>query len=417
MTPPDTKIIGPFRQILPLSGLPHKGPISDAQLDICEDAGLLIAGDCIREIGPFTDLFKKARQEDLTVEKIDLPMVLLPGFIDCHTHICFGGSRARDYALRNAGKSYLEIARQGGGIIDSVNKTRAADAAALRQGLAGRATRHLLEGVTTCEVKSGYGLNLEDELKMLRAIAAVNREPSLDLIPTCLAAHMPPKDFSGSSVEYLNFILQELLPVVKKEQLADRVDIFIEDTAFNNDEARSYLRSALDMGFSITLHVDQFHAGGSALAVELQALSADHLEASGTAEIAALAASDVVGVVLPGCSLGLGIEYAPARQLLDAGVCLAIATDWNPGSAPMGDLLMQAAVLGAAQKLTTAEVFAGITGRAARALALENRGQLAAGKKADFIAFQTDDYREILYHQGKLKPAIVWKNGKQTERP
>ena len=168
------------------------------------------------------------------------------------------------------------------------------------------------------------------------------------------------------------------------------------------------------MGFDITVHADQFSTDGSRVAAEVGAVSADHLEASGEAEIALLKDAGVVATVLPGASLGLGMHYAPARQMLDGGLCLAIATDWNPGSAPMGDLLLQAAVLGAAEKLTTAETLAAITTRAARALNLSDRGSLAKGQLADMIAFPTDNYKEILYFQGKLKPAIVWKRGEKV---
>jgi imidazolonepropionase len=205
----------------------------------------------------------------------------------------------------------------------------------------------------------------------------------------------------------LNYVFHDLLPVIKNEKLSNRVDIFIEESAFDANNALTYLNRAKQMGFDITVHADQFTTGGSAVAVKSGAVSADHLEASRDAEIKILANSDTVAVVLPGASLGLGMAYAPARKLLDAGACLAIASDWNPGSAPMGDLLMQAAVMSAAEKLNTAEVFAGLTFRAAKALRLNDRGILAPGMRADLQAYPTNDYREILYQQGKLKPLII----------
>lgn len=406
------KLIGPFTQMLTMAHMPLKGPLADEALEVIPGAGLLLEDGRILAV----DDFDKLRREhpDAVVEEIAAPMVCLPGFVDCHTHICFAGSRACDYAMRVAGKPYLEIARAGGGILESVRKTRGASQSELEAGLHYRCTRHLGEGVTTCEVKSGYALDVENELKMLRAIEAVNQKHAIDLVATCLAAHMPPKDFSGSPSEYLQHIADNLLPEVRKRNLAGRVDIFIEDSAFTTEQARPYLSAARQMGFSLTLHVDQFTAGGSLLAVECGAVSADHLEASTEREIATLAHSDVIAVVLPGASLGLGYGFAPARKLLDAGASVSIATDWNPGSAPMGDLLMQAAVLGAAEKLTTAETFAGMTFRAAAALEFADRGSLADGKLADFIAFPCSDFREILYHQGKLKPGQVWKNGIRT---
>ncbi len=396
-----------------MAGLPLAGPLPDDQLEVLEQAGLLLQGEKIAQVGPYAQLRQTAQENGYRLQVLEEPLVLLPGLIDAHTHLCFAGSRARDYALRVAGKSYLEIARSGGGILDTVRKTRAASLQELVQTLTQRCNRHLAEGVTTCEVKSGYGLTVPDELKMLQAIRQVDQSHPLDLVPTCLAAHMRPPEFTQNSA-YLRQVVEELLPKVKAEGLAQRVDIFIEDTAFSEEEALWFLQLARELGFAVTVHADQFSTGGSKVAAEVQALSADHLEASGMAEIQRLKAAGVVVVVLPGASLGLGMPFAPARQLLDQGLCVALATDWNPGSAPMGDLLLQAALLGAAQKLTQAETWAGLTVRAAHALRLPDRGSLEAGKLADLIAFPTDQYQEILYLQGKLKPTQVWKRGKRV---
>jgi imidazolonepropionase len=246
---------------------------------------------------------------------------------------------------------------------------------------------------------------------MLRAIAKANASMATDLISTCLAAHMFPKDFEGSKKEYLELMATELLPEIKKENLSHRVDAFIEEGAFSRADIAPYFDKAVSLGFNITVHADQFSVGGSEVAVKHKALSADHLEASTTKEINLLAKSDVIAVALPGASLGLGCNFTPARALLDAGASVAIASDHNPGSAPMGQLLTQAAILGAFEKLTTAEVFAGITFRAAAALGLKDRGLLAKGMVADIALFKTADHREILYHQGSLQPSIVVKKG------
>ncbi|MCP2044175.1 imidazolonepropionase [Pontibacter sp. HSC-36F09] len=403
-------LIGPFKQVVTMASLPQAGPIVDEELEVLDNAGVLVNDGHIVLVGRYDQLLKIAQEEGYTLQKVAEPMVLLPGLIDAHTHICFAGSRANDYAMRVAGKSYLEIARSGGGILDSVRKTREASLVELVELLRKRCDRHVAEGVTTCEVKSGYGLTTEEELKMLEAIQLVNNHHVLELIPTCLAAHMRPPEHTDSRL-YLQEVVTQLLPQIKEQGLANRVDIFIEDTAFNEEDSLEYLHAAREMGFEITVHADQFSTGGSRIAAEAGAVSADHLEASGDAEIALMREAGVVATVLPGASLGLGMHYAPARKMLDGGLCLAIATDWNPGSAPMGDLLMQAALLGAAEKLTSAETLAGITVRAAKALNLSDRGTIEKGQLADLIAFPTDNYKEILYQQGKLKPTKVWKRG------
>ena len=403
------KLIGPFKQLIPMTGLPIKGALTDEQLVILEDTGIVIDGEHIKHIGKFHDL--KQQFKDIQIQELQGDHTCLPGFVDAHTHICFGGTRANDYAMRNAGKSYLEIAKAGGGIWDTVVQTRKASKAELVKGTIKRANRHLKNGVTTLEVKSGYGLSVDEELKMLYAIKEADEAISSDLIPTCLAAHMLPKDYEGSAESYLEEISTKLFPLLKEENLANRIDAFIEESAFSASQIKPYFEKAQKMGFDITVHADQFSTSGSKVAVDFEAISADHLEASAVKEIELLAKSDVIATALPGASLGLGCAFTPARRLLDAGGTLAIASDHNPGSAPMGDLLTQAAILGAFEKLSNAEVIAGITYRAAAALNLTDRGTLEAGQLADFNLFHTGNYQEILYNQGNLKPCVVFKRG------
>lgn len=404
--------IGPFKQILPMTGLPLKGALSDHQLILVENGGIITEDENIYAVGPYWNLQEEAMELNAEIIPIDSEMVCLPGLIDAHTHICFGGSRANDYAMRNAGKSYQEIAKSGGGIWDTVTQTRKATAIELVSNIKQRADRHLQQGITTIEVKSGYGLSIEEELKMLIAIANANKAIASDLIATCLAAHIVPKDHKGTPAEYLNDISTTLFPILKKEKLTNRIDAFVEEGAFSPSLITPYLEKAKEMGFDITVHADQFSTGGSAIAIKYGAISADHLEASTAYEIQLLANSQVVPIALPGASIGLGCNYAPARKLLDAGASLAIASDWNPGSAPMGNLLVQAAILGAFEKLTNTEVLSGITYRAAAALNLHDRGKLETGYLADLIAFPANDYKEILYQQGMLSPSKIWKNGK-----
>ena len=403
------KLIGPFKQIIPMTGLSLKGAISDDQLKIIKDAGILVADGKIQAIGNFEMLIKDS--EGIEIRELKGNHTCLPGMIDAHTHICYGGSRANDYAMRNAGKSYLEIAKAGGGIWDTVTQTRKASKEELIKRTTKLAKRHLKNGVTTIEVKSGYGLSVEEELKMLRAIQETNKNVSADLIATCLAAHMLPKDYSGNQSEYLAEISAQLFPILKEEKLTNRIDAFIEESAFSAEQITPYFEKAKAMGFDITVHADQFSTSGSQVAIDFEAVSADHLEASTQREVELLAKSNVIATALPGASIGLGCDFTPARKILDAGGSLAIASDHNPGSAPMGDLLTQASILGTFEKLSNAEVLAGITFRAAAALNLNDRGQLAEGYTADFIGFHTDNYQEILYNQGNFKPCMVWKNG------
>lgn len=407
------KLIGPITQVLTMDHLPMKGALKDEQLEILENAGILIEGEKILEIGVFEALKKKAKSLGAELIELKGDHVAVPGFVDCHTHICFGGSRARDFAMRNSGKTYLEIAEAGGGIWDTVTQTRKLSLEELAEKTSKNANLHLSEGVTTIEVKSGYGLSVDEELKMLRAIQKAKESTYADLIPTCLAAHMKPRDFAGSNSEYLAEISDQLFPILKAEKLCNRIDAFIEKSAFSPDEIKSYFQKAKDSGFDITVHADQFSPGGSEIAILFGAKSADHLEASTEKEISQLANSDVIAVALPGASLGLGCAFTPARKILDQGGALAIASDWNPGSAPMGHLITQASILATFEKLTTAEVFAGITFRAAAALGLEDRGRLKADLLADFCLFPTSNYQEILYQQGTMKPVQVWKKGKR----
>ena len=403
------KLIGPFKQIITLANLPLKGKLNDNQLQIIENGGIIIDEETILEVGNFELLSQN--NSTIEIERIESEQILLPGFVDSHTHICFGGNRAKDFAMRLDGKTYLEIAESGGGIWSTVTQTRNKTVDELKDITLKNSVQLTKQGITTAEVKSGYALSVEGEIKMLEAINMANQETEIDLIPTFLGAHMKPKDFEGSNREYLEILIKEVFPKLKSDQLANRIDIFVEQSAFSVEEGDYYLNEAQKQGFEITIHADQFTPGGSSLATKYNALSADHLEFSGEEEVKNLANSDVVATVLPGASIGLGMQYSPARKLLDAGCCVAIASDWNPGSAPMGNLLTQASILATFEKLSMAEVLAAITFRAAKALNLADRGTIEKGKKADFISFSTLDYRNIIYYQGQLQPTHVWKNG------
>ena len=406
------KLIGPFKQIITLAQLPLRGKLSDNQIEVIENGGILLNDENkIESTGNYQSLnnqFPEAKIECIEGEKI-----VFPGFVDAHTHICFGGNRSNDFSMRNAGKSYLEIAEAGGGIWSSVIHTREASEEHLLKTLLERINYLISLGITTIEIKSGYGLNLDQELKMLRVIKKAQTQTKATLVPTCLAAHMKPKDFVDKEISYLDYVVQEILPEVKKENLAKRVDIFIEKSAFQPEESKNFLLKAKALGFDVTVHADQFTPGSSRVAVEAGAVSADHLEATLDEDISFIASSDTVATALPGASLGLGEPFTPARKLLNAGAILAIASDWNPGSAPMGNLLVQASILAAYEKLTTAEVLSGITFRAAKALNLNDRGSIEKGKRADFVIFDTDNFHNVLYRQGSLLPSEIFIEGEK----
>ena len=388
-----------------MSNLPLKGAITDEKLEIIENGGVIIDGNKILEVGKFSDLVKKEKN----IFEIDFQSVLVPGFIDCHTHICHYGSRSEEYSKRNAGMSYQQILSEGGGIHNTMTATENASDEELERVTVSRLDRHFNEGVLTCEIKSGYGSDLNQEVRLLNIINKINKNHAMGIIPTCLAAHVTPKIYNSSS-EYLNKIIEELIPILEKKKLTNRIDIFIEEKAFSVSESLDYL-SQLKNKFDITVHANQFSSGGVKVGVDCGAKSVDHLEVIDDNEIRYLSNSNTSAVVLPGCSLGLGIPFAPARKLLDRNCKLSIATDWNPGSAPMGDLLQQSSLLGSIEKLSSAEVFSAITYRSADALGLNDRGKIEKDKLADFIGFKSDDYRDILYNQGKLKPSFICKRG------
>ena len=226
------QLIGPFTQLLPMANLPLKGAIKEEKLPIFKNAAILLKGKKVVKIGSFEKLYKSSKDLKPIVRELEHPQVGLPGLVDAHTHICFGGTRAQDYAMRNAGKTYLEIAKAGGGIWDTVTQTRKESLTKLTKGIIKRTNRHLQNGITTIEVKSGYGLSIKEELKMLRAIQKANKKTSADLIATCLAAHIFPKDYDGDIPAYLAEMSSQLFPILQKEKLTNRIDAFIEEEAF-----------------------------------------------------------------------------------------------------------------------------------------------------------------------------------------
>ncbi len=326
--------------------------------------------------------------------------LVIPGLVDCHTHLAFGGWRAEEFEQRILGRTYLELAAAGGGITSTVRATRAAgtDALAMR---AARVLEGMLElGVTTVECKSGYGLDREHELRLLRVYAQLARTAAQRLVPTLLAAHVVPPEYRERREAYVRLIVEEILPTVGRERLARCCDAFVEASAFSVDEARRILLAGRAAGLAPRLHADQLSAsGGAELAAEVGALSADHLEYVTPGGIAALRGAGVVAVSLPIATLYLGQRPMPARALIDAGVAVAVATDFNPGSAPSWHLPLALTLACTLQRMTPAEALKGATLYAARAVGLEaEAGSLESGKAADFAVLDAADPREWLYH-------------------
>ena len=377
-------------------------PLRGASLgavEVLEDAYLLCAGDTIESVGRMRDL----RPLDGDVVELDgRGRCAIPGLVDCHTHPAFGGDRVEEFSLRAGGASYEELHAAGGGIQSTVRATRAAGANGLRAAVDRHRGWMLAQGTTTFEGKSGYGLDRETELASLRAVRAAGG------VPTWLGAHAVPPEFEGDPDAYLDFALAEVLPEAAK--LAEAADVFLERGACDAAQARRYLEACRAAGLALRLHGDQFTESGAVpLAIELGARSVDHLEATGAEGVRLLAASDVAAVVLPASALFLGRPMPPARALVDAGAALALATDFNPGSAFCESLPLCCSLAATQLKLSPAEALSACTVNAAHVLGRADRlGRLAPGYRADVVLLATPDWRYLAYHlSGRIVDAVV----------
>ncbi len=325
--------------------------------------------------------------------------LVIPGLVDCHTHLAFGGWRADEFERRVRGESYLAIASSGGGVASTVRATRATSEEALTERAAGVLDEMLSLGITTVECKSGYGLDQESELKLLRVYRRLAEIGPVRLVPTLLAAHIVPPEYRDRRGAYVALVVEQIIPAVGRERLARCCDAFVEESAFTVDEARKVLLAGRAAGLAPKLHADQLTAGGGAeLAAEVGALSADHLECVSPAGMATLHSAGVVAVSLPLATLYLGQRPMPARRLIEAGVRVAVATDFNPGSAPSWHLPLALTLACTLQRMTPAEALKGATIHAARAVGLEAEiGSLEPGKAADFAIIDAPDVNHWLY--------------------
>ena len=409
---PDWLITG-CSQLLTLRGpVPRRGQAL-TELGIISDGALLTHDDRIVAIGARRGIERlpKARR----AEKLDLGgRVVLPGFVDSHTHLIFPESRAAEYEQRNSGATYEEIARSGGGIRSSVKGLRAASSSVLKT----RALKNLREfaahGTTTIEAKSGYGLNWKSELKILEILYDLNQEHPLDIRSTFLGAHVVPPEFRRRPESYVDLLVRRWIPTVATSGLAEFCDVYCDRGAFTVAQSRRILMAGRAGGLVPRIHAEQLaHTGAARLAIELQAASADHLEKIDRTDIRALGLSNVVCTLLPGCCFHLGLkQYAPARKLIEASAIVGIATDFNPGTSPTLSMPMILSLACTQMRLTPAEAISAATINPAYSLRVHDRvGSLEVGKYADLAAFDVADYREIPYYFGVNLCSLTMKRG------
>jgi imidazolonepropionase len=383
-------------------------------LGLVEDAAVAVSGEEIVWVGPRKNVPKTYAD----AERIDAGGALVtPGLIDCHTHLLFAGNRADEFFERLSGESYESISLRGGGIQRTVDATGRSGDQELLESTRKRLDTFLRYGVTTVEIKSGYGLSAEQELRSLSLIGKLKH--AVDTIPTFLGAHAIPAAFKSDRKGYMKILMENMLPALAAKGLSKICDAFVDDTAFTLEEARTILSKASQLGFGIKVHADQLRGnGGAELAAELGALSADHLEYVSESGMAALAKRGVVGVLLPGAVFFLGKRhYPPARKLLEAGVRLAISTDSNPGTSMTQNLPLMMTLAAVELKMTTAEIWPAVTSNAAKALGLTDRGQISRGLSADLVIWDAQRPEEIPYHFGSPRLLRVIRRGKPIPGP
>jgi len=392
-------------QLLTLRGSGPRRGNSLSKLGLIEDGTLLVRDGLIAAVGTRAEVEKLP--EARAAEKLDFGgRVALPGFVDSHTHLVHAASRAEEYELRIAGASYEEIARKGGGILNSVKKLRAATSATLKKRALAALKQFAAHGTTTIEAKSGYGLDVANELKILRLHKELAADQLVEIVSTFLGAHVVPAEFrgkAGGAERYIQLMEQNMLPEIGESRLAEFCDVFCDRGAFSVEQSKRVLQAGRQWGLVPRLHAEQLSRTGAArLAILLRAASCDHLEHLNKSDIQALGKSETVATLLPGCDFHLGLEqYAPARALIDAGAIVSLATDYNPGTSPTLSMPMILSLACTQLHMTAAEAITAATINAAYALRRgESIGSLEVGKQADFAVFEVADYREIPYYFG-----------------
>ena len=383
-----------------------------SDLSIISDGGILVRDGLIAAVGSSEEIERSLPNDAEVVDATG--RAVLPGFVDAHAHPVFAGNRVDEFELRAKGATYEQIAASGGGIRSTVRKTRAASEDELLAQAKKHALWFLRTGTTTVEAKSGYGLTVEDELKILRVIRRLNEEMPLEFVPTFLGAHAIPEEFRSAPEQYVALVIHEMLPRVAEEQLAESCDIFCERGYFDIADSEKILTAAQQHGLRLRMHVDQLtNSGGAFLAARLRAATADHLEQANAAEIAALAETGVQPVLLPGSVYSLGLtRYPRARDMIEAKLAVVVATDFNPGSSPTPSMPMILSLATTQMKMSPAEALSAATINAAYSLARGDKiGSLEVGKVANFVLYDCGDYREIAYFVGVPQTHAVYVGG------
>ncbi len=410
-----TLLIKNIGQLVTLQGpVPRRGKeMSD--IGLIENGFIAVSGDAITAVGSVDDMGGKVDPAENCIVISAENKVVTPGLIDPHTHPIFAQTREKEFEMRLAGKTYMEIAQAGGGIRASVRHLRNIDEQELYDRSKKTVDTLMSFGITSLEAKSGYGLSTESEIKMLNVIKRLNERNTIDIYPTFLGAHEIPDEYRDNRNKYIDLLINEMIPAVASENLAIFCDIFCEKGVFTVDESRKILTAAKNAGLKLKLHADELEStGGAELAVQLGAVSADHLGCISKTGIDKIAASNTVAVLLPGTAFALDLPgYAPARELINKGAIVALATDCNPGSSMTESFPMITTLAALKLKMTAAETISAITVNAACAIDMGGKiGQLTEGLPADIVVWDMKDYRELPYHYGVNLVETVIKNGK-----
>jgi imidazolonepropionase len=410
-------IIENAAQLVTCSGFSAKKGKEMAELKIIEDGAVIIKDGVIEAVGQSGDIekeFKKSNADQSEFDVIDArDKSVLPGFVDSHTHLVFGGYRAEEFSWRLRGDSYMEIMERGGGIVNTVKATRQVSAEELLQSGIKRLNSMLSFGVTTVEGKSGYGLDRETEIKQLEVMARLNQIHYLDVVPTFLGAHAVPQEYKGKQDAFIDFMASDVLPRVADQNLAEFCDIFCEKSVFSIEQSRRLLSRAKELGLKLKLHADEIiQLGGAELAAELGAVSADHLLQASDRGIKDMAAAGVVATLLPATAFSLKEAYANARKMIDSNCAVALATDFNPGSCFTESIPLVFALATLHMNISTEEAISALTINGAAALDRADQiGSIDAGKKGDLIVLEFPSYTYIPYHLGVSTVEKVIKHG------